>query len=113
MGWCGIATLGTKDYNQFAVAVWSVIVTALTIGYGDVYAVTHAGRVITTLLALSGIVCVALIVTAVANATQLKADERRAFDAFLRHKMGLERREGAARAAFKAATPRSPSSACA
>jgi hypothetical protein len=92
VGWCGLYTLGTKDFRQFSVALWACIISSLTVGYGDVFAVTHAGRFVTVMLCLWGVVCVALLINAVANATQLKSDERRAFEALLRHKYGLQRR---------------------
>lgn len=92
VGWCSSTTLGIKDYEHFAVAVWNILITETTIGYGDVVAITHAGRVVIGISALSGIVLIALFVTAVSNASQFKPDERRAFDAFLRHKYALQRR---------------------
>jgi len=91
-GWCSETTLGIKDYEHFAVAVWNILITETTIGYGDVVAVTHAGRVVIGISALTGIVLIALFVTAVSNYSQFKPDERRAFDAFLRHKYALQRR---------------------
>lgn len=93
IGWCGAGTLGTKDFNQFAVAVWNALITALTIGYGDVFAVTHAGRAIAIMCGISGVIFVALLVNAMSRATALKADERRAFEALQRHHLAVERRK--------------------
>ncbi len=42
--------------------MWFVFITMTTVGYGDVYAKSHAGRAITILAAFIGVVIVSLFV---------------------------------------------------
>ena len=60
--WCGPQKMGLTDFSSFSVAIWNAVVTALTIGYGDVYAVTHQGRVVGALTGLNGTISIALII---------------------------------------------------
>lgn len=95
-GWCGVASLGTKNFEQYSIAVWHIIITSTTIGYGDVFAVTHAGRVITILSGLFGITVLALLVNAVGKAVQLADHEKHALEALVKQQMMIERRTLAA-----------------
>jgi hypothetical protein len=56
-------------------------VTALTIGYGDVFAITYWGRGVAMLAGLCGTALFAILVSVFSNASHFAADERRAFEA--------------------------------
>jgi voltage-gated potassium channel len=53
--------------NSFGKAVWWSITTVTTVGYGDVYPVTNAGRVIAVLLMIGGISLVGVVTAALAS----------------------------------------------
>lgn len=53
--------------NSFGKAVWWSITTVTTVGYGDVYPVTNAGRVIAVLLMIGGIGLVGVVTAALAS----------------------------------------------
>lgn len=99
-GWCGPNTLGTKNFEQYTVAVWHVLITTTTIGYGDVFAVTHAGRGITVISGLFGIVVLALMVNSIGKAVQLADHEKNALGALLKQQLSIERRALAAGLVF-------------
>ena len=53
--------------NSFGKALWWSITTVTTVGYGDVYPVTNAGRVIAVLLMIGGISLVGVVTAALAS----------------------------------------------
>jgi voltage-gated potassium channel len=53
--------------NSFGKAIWWSITTVTTVGYGDVYPVTNAGRVIAVLLMIGGISLVGVVTAALAS----------------------------------------------
>uniref|UniRef100_A0A3P8TAN6 Potassium voltage-gated channel modifier subfamily G member 3 n=1 Tax=Amphiprion percula TaxID=161767 RepID=A0A3P8TAN6_AMPPE len=57
------AETGSQDYASIPAACWWVIISMTTVGYGDMYPVTVAGRVLGGLCVLSGIILLALPIT--------------------------------------------------
>jgi len=57
---------GTK-IDSFGKAIWWSITTVTTVGYGDVYPITNAGRVIAVLLMIGGISLVGVVTAALAS----------------------------------------------
>lgn len=52
----------SQNYGTyFASAVWHVFVTSTTVGYGDIYPVTHVGRTVSAVAAVMGIIFVSLL----------------------------------------------------
>jgi hypothetical protein len=90
--WCNPYTMGTKDFSNFANAVWNAIITALSVGYGDIYATTQLGRFIAAATAVAGAINVATLISAVSRSLELSAAESRATRAFSRVAMQNERR---------------------
>ena len=95
-GWCGSNTMGTKDFSSFANCVWNAIITALSVGYGDIFATTQLGRFIAALTGIAGAANMATLISAVSRTLTLSAAESRATRAFSRVAMQNERREVAA-----------------
>jgi voltage-gated potassium channel len=57
---------GTK-IDSFGKAIWWSITTVTTVGYGDVYPITNAGRVVAVLLMIGGISLVGVVTAALAS----------------------------------------------
>ncbi len=64
-----------KSPEYIANAFWMVLITALTVGYGDMYPATALGRTVSVLAAVMGICVIALLVSAVSNMVRMDADE--------------------------------------
>ncbi len=78
------------NISSLGTSLWWAAVTVTTIGYGDHFPVTAAGRLVAVVLSASGIALVGVITAAVA-AWFVRGDER-AVDADIRAEEGIEKR---------------------
>lgn len=56
-----------RKFDYYFESIWLCIITLSTVGYGDIYAVTVEGKVISMGIAISGAFLMALVVTIVTN----------------------------------------------
>lgn len=56
-------------------AIWFIFVSTSTVGYGDIIAMTHAGRIVASLSMVAGIFCSALLTAALSKALELDFEE--------------------------------------
>ena len=68
------------DFSSYANCIWYCLITMLTIGYGDYYAVTTPGRVVALGVCIWGVVLVSVMVCFVAEVLGFDAGERNALD---------------------------------
>ena len=61
------ATVDTGDFKTFWDGVWWAVVTVTTVGYGDVYPTTVAGRVVAIALMLVGVGFLAVLTATIAS----------------------------------------------
>jgi hypothetical protein len=54
-----------QPYDFYATALWNVIVTMTTIGYGDAFPKTYGGRIVGMLMAIWGIILQSLLITTI------------------------------------------------
>ena len=81
VGWCTPTANGEPYFRNLRDgwnAAWLVIITSLTVGYGDLFPYTQLGRLVSVIAAFAGIILIALLVTAVSNASKFTFDEERA-----------------------------------
>jgi voltage-gated potassium channel len=68
------ATIDTGDFKTFWNGVWWALVTVTTVGYGDIYPTTVAGRIVAIVLMLVGIGFLAVLTATIAS--QFVKEER-------------------------------------
>lgn len=61
------ATLDTHDFKSFWDGVWWAVTTVTTVGYGDVYPTTVAGRIVALALMLVGVGFLAVLTAMIAS----------------------------------------------
>lgn len=86
-----------KDIDSPFNAAWMVVITTLTVGYGDLYPLTHLGRLVSVVAAIIGIIVIALLVNAVSASTKFNADEARALGQLEKKQLTMRRQKTAAR----------------
>ncbi len=77
-------------------SLWFVLVTFSTVGYGDIYPISSAGRFIAVLAMFFGLVVVAYIVASVQQLTTSPDSERLVLDALSRTRIKFEAQQAAA-----------------
>lgn len=63
-------------WNSF----WCMILTMTTVGYGDIYPITHLGRLTTVLACIWGMFIMSMIIVALTNIITLNKDEENAYN---------------------------------
>ncbi|KAM6998096.1 voltage-gated potassium channel regulatory subunit KCNG3-like isoform 2-T2 [Tautogolabrus adspersus] len=81
---------GNQDYASIPAASWWVIISMTTVGYGDMYPVTVAGRVLGGLCVVSGIVLLALPITFIYHSFVQCYDELKVRSARCTHSLSAE-----------------------
>jgi voltage-gated potassium channel len=61
------SSIHNSKINTFGDALWWSIVTVTTVGYGDIYPVTTAGRIIASILMIIGITILGLFISTLGN----------------------------------------------
>jgi len=85
------------SYEHYTTALWNIVITMTTVGYGDIYPISHGGRMVATIACFAGVALVALLVTAITGMSQFDPDELRAFNALYRAQGRSSHRSAAAR----------------
>lgn len=67
------------NFNNITTAMWNMIITMTTVGYGDVYAKSHMGRMIAIIIAFWGVFYVSLFVVALTNILNFESVESKAY----------------------------------
>ena len=73
------------NFGSFSNALWNVIVTMTTVGYGDFFPQTHVGRTVGIFVCLWGVLVVSLFVVTLTNKLALSAQQEKTF--FMLHRM--------------------------
>lgn len=69
---------GQKVFDSYITSIWCVIITMTTVGYGDVYAVSPYGRLISILNALWGAFIISLLVASIGRIFELNENQKKA-----------------------------------
>ena len=73
-------TKSSFNFKNFGNCFWYVLVTMTTVGYGDIYPETTLGRIVGCIIANSGNIVVALIISFFQEQTYLLDQEKKALD---------------------------------
>jgi CDP-diglyceride synthetase len=68
-----------KNFKHITTAMWNIIITLTTVGYGDYAPKTDFGRIIGIITAFWGIFFLSLFVVALTNTLELGQQDNRAF----------------------------------
>jgi len=68
-----------ENFSNFTTAMWNMVITMTTIGYGDYYAKSHMGRVIAIIIAFWGVFYVSLFVVALNNMLIFSSPQSKAY----------------------------------
>ena len=69
-----------SNMNNITTNMWCMMITMLTIGYGDVYPKSHMGRLIGIVIAGWGVFFTSLFVVALTNMLEFDSTEQKAFN---------------------------------
>ena len=85
------------DFSSYNNALWQVLITMTTVGYGDFYPVTHPGRIVTILVCGWGVVLMSLVILVLISLLELAGPEAASRTVMVRLEFKKEMREVAAR----------------
>ena len=71
---------GDNDLQELQNCFWLIIVTMITVGYGDMFPKSHFGRFIVIIAAIIGMLLVSLIVVSLAVLTEFTDEEKKAYN---------------------------------
>jgi hypothetical protein len=71
---------GLKVFDSYMTSIWCVVITMTTVGYGDVYAVSTFGRMVSILNALWGTFIISLLVASIGRLFEVSDSHRAAID---------------------------------
>ncbi len=69
-----------ESFGSYANVFWVVIITMMTVGYGDSYPKTHMGRTVAFLSSIVGMIIQSLLIVRLSDFVELTVDEKKAFN---------------------------------
>jgi len=67
-----------KVFDSYLTAMWCVVITMTTVGYGDVYAVSPFGRYISIINALWGAFIISMLVASIGKVFDMSENQKKA-----------------------------------
>jgi voltage-gated potassium channel len=75
-----VRVLEPKTFDDFGLAAWWAVTTVSTVGYGDVVPVTPQGRIVGTVLMITGVSMIPLVTSIVVSILAAKRAEEQSED---------------------------------
>ena len=69
-----------NDLQSLQNSIWLIIVTMITVGYGDIFPKSHFGRFIIISASILGMLLVSMIVVSLAVLTEFTDEEKKAYN---------------------------------
>ena len=85
------------DFDYVWNAMWMIVITMTTVGYGDFYPQTHMGRFVVVIACFCGVFLVSMMVVTLTESSEFSKSERRAYEILSRLKAKDESRHYAER----------------
>ena len=70
---------GNPDFEAYLDSFWLIVITMLTVGYGDLFPKTHLGRIVIIYTTLAGMVIISFLIVSLSNWTDLTPEEKKSF----------------------------------
>lgn len=86
----GVKAVKNPNFKTYTDTFWVIIITMMTVGYGDIYPNTHLGRVIAFLSALTGMLIVSLLIISLSYMVEFSPKERKAHNLIKKLEAGNE-----------------------
>ena len=90
------------DFDYVWNAMWMIVITMTTVGYGDFYPQTHMGRFVVVIACFCGVFLVSMMVVTLTESSEFSKSERRAYEILSRLKAKDESKHFAERAVKEA-----------
>ena len=74
------------DFDYVWNAMWMIVITMTTVGYGDFYPQTHMGRFVVVIACFCGVFLVSMMVVTLTESSEFSKSERRAYEILSRLK---------------------------
>jgi hypothetical protein len=74
----GAKSIKNPNFKSYTDTFWVIVITMMTIGYGDIYPSTHLGRVIAFFSAVSGMFIVSLLIVSLSHVVEFSPEEKKA-----------------------------------
>jgi hypothetical protein len=74
----GVKAVKNPNFKTYTDTFWVIIITMMTVGYGDIYPNTHLGRMISFLSALTGMLIVSLLIISLSYVVEFSPKEKKA-----------------------------------
>lgn len=74
-----LAEVSGQRFDKYATAIWNIIVTMSTVGYGDVYPKTIFGRILGAVICVWGVVVESMMVVTLSEGLELSTPQKNSY----------------------------------
>jgi len=74
-----LSEVSGQRFDKFATAIWNIIVTMSTVGYGDVYPKTRFGRILGAFVCIWGVVVESMMVVTLSEGLEFSSPQKNSY----------------------------------
>jgi hypothetical protein len=74
-----LSDVSGHNFNKYATAVWNIIVTMSTVGYGDVFPKTRFGHIIGAFICIWGVVVMSMFVVTLSEGLEFTSPQKNSY----------------------------------
>ena len=79
-----ISEASGQDFSKFNNAMWNMVITLTSVGYGDFYPKTFWGRIVGTSICFWGVIITSLVVATSTNMLTFSTSEEKSYEMLVR-----------------------------